>query len=648
MWEQGAYDELLQEAQRCDRQLKRTVEKEDDDHDARVFTRLVLQGRLRDATRWITGRANVGGVLQLEDVMPNGATVLDTLRDKHPLQFKPPRESIITANPLPLMVDVDVTANLIEKVARSMRGSAGPSGTNASQWQNMLLRFGAHSNQLREAIASLIRRMANNNVDWNRIKALLARKAVALDKCPGVRPIAVSEVLQKICAKAMAWTTGDYLKEACGSDQLSAGLKSGIEGAVHSMSAIFEEDQTECILLVDARNAFNQLSRPLALWNARIFWPRCARFLFNSYRGYPLILFRQNNAFLLSREGTTQGDPLGAMMYAAGTLQLIKELKSPNRKQMWYADDSSCAGSIARLPCDFMGPRRSFTRWDNRRPGDEEADYWSKRNTILMTFWKPINLGRHCVLRFVTDVKPRILMGLTYVQGISPKLNVALQKDLSNVGSKTLANNNLVIMGGDAATAKSPRSLPVSASRRWPPGNHLPEEPVARLISGCQGQYSGSAGVPHLPPDAHSGRSLPLSADPEDLEPLTPGHFLVGQPLTSLPEPNYQHIPTNRLNPWQRVQERVQYFWGRWQAEYLASLQLRAKWDRHAPNQRVGDLVLIRDTAAPPAQWPLGRIQEVHPGSDDIVRVVTVRTSGGTNRRPAVKMIPLRLGDLHE
>ncbi|BES99691.1 Hypothetical protein NTJ_12508 [Nesidiocoris tenuis] len=120
MWEQGAYDELLQEAQRCDRQLKRTVEKEDDDHDARVFTRFVLQGRLRDATRWITGRGNVGGVLQPEDVMPNGATVLDTLRDKHPPQFKPPQESFIRANPLPLMVDVDVTANLIEKVARSM------------------------------------------------------------------------------------------------------------------------------------------------------------------------------------------------------------------------------------------------------------------------------------------------------------------------------------------------------------------------------------------------------------------------------------------------------------------------------------------------------------------------------------------------
>ncbi|CAB0007865.1 unnamed protein product, partial [Nesidiocoris tenuis] len=31
-----------------------------------------------------------------------------------------------------------------------------------------------------------------------------------------------------------------------------------------------------------------------------------------------------------------------------------------------------------------------------------------------------------------TDVRPRIFMGLTYIQGISPKLKVALQKDLSN------------------------------------------------------------------------------------------------------------------------------------------------------------------------------------------------------------------------
>ncbi|KAF6212999.1 hypothetical protein GE061_010712 [Apolygus lucorum] len=207
LWEGGKYDELIQEAERCDRKLNGPRRKEDGDHKVRIFTRLVMQGRLRDATRWLTERSG-GGVLNPYDLQADGSTVLDALKKKHPAQFCPDLSTFEIRESLPMLIEVDVSASHIEKIAHSLKGSAGPSGTNAEQWRSMLLRFGAHSSRLREAVAHLVRTLANGVVEWNQVKAMLARRAVALDKCPGVRPIGVGELLQRICAKTMAFVTG--------------------------------------------------------------------------------------------------------------------------------------------------------------------------------------------------------------------------------------------------------------------------------------------------------------------------------------------------------------------------------------------------------------------------------------------------------
>ena len=52
----------------------------------------------------------------------------------------------------------------------------------------------------------------------------------------------------------------------------------------------------------------------------------------------------------------------------------------------------------------------------------------------------------------------------------------------------------------------------------------------------------------------------PLSSDPKDLEPLTPGDFLIGAPLTALPKPSLEELPDNRLSRWQPVEKLRQLF----------------------------------------------------------------------------------------
>ncbi|CAD7001676.1 unnamed protein product [Ceratitis capitata] len=128
----------------------------------------------------------------------------------------------------------------------------------------------------------------------------------------------------------------------------------------------------------------------------------------------------------------------------------------------------------------------------------------------------------------------------------------------------------------------------------------------------------------------------PMSQDPEDLKVLTPGHFLRGAPLLSIPEPNSENL--SLINKWQKLRVLHHQFSKRWKTEYLHHLQKRYKWKGSERNMKEGDLVVIKDDLLPPNEWRLGRITKLHPGPDQNVRVVDIRIQGGTVTRNITKL----------
>ena len=142
--------------------------------------------------------------------------------------------------------------------------------------------------------------------------------------------------------------------------------------------------------------------------------------------------------------------------------------------------------------------------------------------------------------------------------------------------------------------------------------------------------------------------SLPLSAlssDLDDLQALTPFHFLTGSSSALLPDADPLHVPENRLNRFQLLQRIRNQFWKRWSSEYLLHLQQREKWRDSTENFSLGQLVLVRDDRYPPAKWLLGRITEVHPEPDGLVRVATVKTATTILRRHISRLCPLFIGE---
>ena len=121
--------------------------------------------------------------------------------------------------------------------------------------------------------------MCTEYIDPTTIEPILANHLIPLGKGNSeVRPIGVGKVI-RIIAKCV--TKQDIL-ESRSLLQVCIEHKSGSEAAMHAMNSLFQHEEADAVLLVDALNAFNKINLPAALHNIRVLCPALATFAINT------------------------------------------------------------------------------------------------------------------------------------------------------------------------------------------------------------------------------------------------------------------------------------------------------------------------------------------------------------------------------
>ena len=354
-WEAGNISTVFRECRTIQNRLLKT--KRDNVDFEKLFVRFMLFGKINSAVRLLEKNSCNG-------VLPMNNDNLNLLNKKHPPGAPALLGSLLQGPILdiPKSFYDSIDEFMIEKAVARTHGAAGPSNVDGHFFRQICSRrYREEAAVMKTNIAMFARKLASEPIDPTSIEPLTACRLIPLNKNPGLRPIGVGETLRRIVGKAVSWIVKQEAMEAAGPLQVAAGAKSGAEAACHAMRELFEEDDAEALILVDASNAFNNMNRQVALHNVRIICPTVSNYLINIYRRPVRMIIKDSgkSTELASMEGTTQGCNLGMIFYSLGLTPVVRALdtlikKLPDKiQQCWLADDASAVGNVEGLKVWF-------------------------------------------------------------------------------------------------------------------------------------------------------------------------------------------------------------------------------------------------------------------------------------------------------
>ncbi len=133
----------------------------------------------------------------------------------------------------------------------------------------------------------------------------------------------------------------------------------------------------------------------------------------------------------------------------------------------------------------------------------------------------------------------------------------------------------------------------------------------------------------------------PLTPNPEsplESPPLTPNDLIkIG---SSLKHPAGIFKPGDMyVSRWRHVMYLAQEWWVKWRDQYLPMLYKQSKWHKESSNLKVGEMVLLLgEPGTHRHNYPIGRVIEVYPGEDGVVRNVKIKCRERVLKRPTNKL----------
>ena len=184
---------------------------------AKSFAEFMRRGKVKAAMKILS--SSEASLLSIHDEVNTAnpgesIMVLDELIAKHPPRSEVNPNTVLSDHGKdlhPVLFDC-IDAESIRKAALRTNGGAGPSRADTSFWKQISTSFHLASDNFCTSLALIARTIATTYADPDGLSSFTACRLIALDKMPGVRPIGIGEVSQRILSKAIISVIQDEIK----------------------------------------------------------------------------------------------------------------------------------------------------------------------------------------------------------------------------------------------------------------------------------------------------------------------------------------------------------------------------------------------------------------------------------------------------